>query len=151
MIAQAGFTLKAPEGGSVFFWLVPVTDPAVGNWEATVEWTFATNTMYVYVANGACTVQQFQSVDCPNGAACPCTFTIRSETMVPKPRVLTIPNAPGGTRTLIMMNLGPREEAGNYTVRLTSTSSSSATGLRAVTSTEAVSRVLTSWKQISLR
>jgi hypothetical protein len=40
--------------------------------------------------------------------------------------VLSIPNATGGTRTLIVMNLGPGQETGNYTVRLTPSSTTSA-------------------------
>ena len=44
---------------------------------------------------------------------------IRSETAVPKPRLLTIPNVQGGARTLIVANLGPSEENGSYRVTLT--------------------------------
>jgi hypothetical protein len=96
-----------------------VTDPAVGRWEATVDWTFATNTVWMWVSNGACTAEQFALPACPFDAACPCQFTIRSEVATPKPRVLTIPTAPGGMRSLFIANLGPREESGTYSITLT--------------------------------
>jgi hypothetical protein len=110
-IAQGSFALAAPTEDSVFFAVVPITESSTGTWEATVDW--------MYVANGSCTVTQFASEDCPDMAACPCQFTVRSEVATPKPRVLTIPGAPGGTKTLIVVNLGPREDTSSYTVRLT--------------------------------
>jgi len=92
---------------------VDLLDP--GPHEVQVRW----------VANGVCTAQQFARDDCPFEATCPCQFTIRSEVATPKPRVLTIPNAPGGTRTLIVVNLGPKEETATYRVMLTPGSTAS--------------------------
>jgi hypothetical protein len=57
-------------------------------------------------------------------ASCPCQFVVRSETTAPKPRVLTIEGAQGGTRTLILINLGPREESVTYRVMLATRSGS---------------------------
>jgi hypothetical protein len=129
LLQQGGFSLNAPQDdGGLFFALTTITDPAAGRWEATVNWTFETNTMWMWVANGVCTADQFSRDECPFEASCPCQFTIRSETATPKPRVLTIPNAPGGARTLIVMNLGPREESGTYSVTLTSSSMISGEG-----------------------
>jgi hypothetical protein len=125
-IAQGNFALAAPTEDSVFFAVVPITDSSAGTWEATVDWTVASNALWMYVANGSCTVAQFASDDCPDSAACPCQFAVRSEVATPKPRVLTIPGAPGGTRTLIVVNLGPREDTSSYTVRLTPGSMTSA-------------------------
>src|SRR2546426_1452002 len=98
LLQQGGFTLNAPQGDGAFFALTTVTDPAAGRWEATVNWTFETNTVWMWVANGVCTTEQFSKPECPFQASCACQFTIRSETATPKPRVLTIPNAPGGAR-----------------------------------------------------
>jgi len=139
LVQQGSFTLKAPEEESASFGLVPITDASAGLWEATVDWTMATNTMWMWVANGACTVEQFARPDCPNEATCPCQFTIRSETATPKPRVLTIPNAPGGTRTLIVMNMGPREESGSYRVMLTPSSLAASSTSATPATTSAVS------------
>jgi hypothetical protein len=126
VIAQGGFSLGAPSNDSVFFGVVPITDAATGNWEATVDWTFPDNTLWMYVATGTCSPEQFASDACPSSAACPCQFAVRSEAATPKPRVLSIPNAPGGTRTLIILNLGPREETGTIVVRLTPTTTGTA-------------------------
>lgn len=76
----------------------------------------------MWLANGACTVAQFAQPECPSEPSCPCQFTVRSETALPKPRVLTIPSAPGGNRTLIVANLGPGDDTIDYRVMLTSSS-----------------------------
>jgi hypothetical protein len=132
VIGQGTFNLGAPSATSSFFGLATITDPANGTWEATVDWTFASNTLFMYVANGACTVEQFASDPCPDLPSCPCQFAVRSEVPAPKPRVLAIPNAAGGTRTLIVWNQGPREESGTYVVRLTTTSGTSSSSFGAL-------------------
>ena len=43
-----------------------------------------------------------------------------SEATNPKPRVLTVSNASAGLRTLVIWNLGPREESCSYQSVLTS-------------------------------
>ena len=121
LIDQADFVLSAPTADGYFFGVTEITTFSPGEWEATVDWTLPTNTLYMYVATGSCTPVQFASADCPFGPACPCQFAVRSEVATPKPRVLTIQNAAAGTRTLILWNLGPAAESGNYSVRLTST------------------------------
>jgi len=130
--------LPAPTADSYYFAMAAITDQATGRWEATVDWAIPTNTLWMWVANGACTVDQFAKPACPLQASCECQFTVRSETAAPKPRVLSIPNAPGGTRTLIVLNLGPREEAVEYSVTLTPTSIVSG-GSALVTSTSSTS------------
>lgn len=119
VLAEGPFTLDAPTEDSYHFGLVPnITNSVLGQWEATVNWTFDTNTLWMWVAEGTCTVAQFQLPECPLEAACPCQFVVRSQTAAPKPRLLSIANARGGTRTLIIANLGPREESGNFRVTL---------------------------------
>jgi len=120
LLQQGEFALPAPTDDSVFFALTSVTDPAPGRWEASVDWAISTNTLWMWVADGVCTVEQFAKPVCPFETTCECRFTIRSEVATPKPRVLTIPSAPGGTRTLIVANVGPREEEVEYRVTLTS-------------------------------
>jgi hypothetical protein len=111
-----------------YFDIAQVTDAAIGRWEANVDWAISTNLLPMWVADAACTVEKFSKEACPLEAACECQFGVRSETAMPKPRLLTIPNAPGGTRTLIVLNLGPREEVVNYRVTLTSPGSDSGEG-----------------------
>jgi hypothetical protein len=74
---------------------------------------------------------------------------VRSEVATPKLRVLTVTNPASTTRTLIVMNLGPREETASYIVRLTPNSTTSATdGAAAGAQTSAVSHIVTGRKSI---
>ena len=125
LVQQGTMNLSAPKDDTVHFSLASITDNASGRWETSVDWTDPANELWMWVANGVCTTQQFARDDCPFEATCPCQFTIRSEVATPKPRVLTIPNAPGGTRTLIVVNLGPKEETATYRVMLTPGSTAS--------------------------
>jgi len=122
LIRQGSVPLAAPTDDSFHFFLTPITDGASGRWDATVDWSNEANTLWIWVADGVCTVDQFSSDACPFDAACPCRFVSRSETATPKPRVLTIPGAAGGTRTLIFANLGPAAETVQYRVTLTGSS-----------------------------
>ena len=128
VIGQGTFNLPAPTAEEAYFVVAPVTDSASGRWEATVDWAISTNFLPMWVADSACTVERFAKDECPFEAACECQFALRSETATPKPRVLTLSNAPGGTRTLIVMNMGPREEAVSYRVTLTSPGSETGEG-----------------------
>lgn len=119
LIRQGSVPLGAPTDDAFHFFLTPITDGASGRWDATVDWSNEANTLWIWVADGVCTVDQFASDACPFDAACPCRFVSRSETATPKPRVLTIPGAAGGTRTLIFANLGPGAETVQYRVTLT--------------------------------
>ncbi|HET9359493.1 MAG TPA: hypothetical protein VFO58_07075 [Vicinamibacterales bacterium] len=119
LLREGSFFLAAPDEDFYYYDLVPVTDAASGRWEAAVDWALASNELWMWVATGACTTQQFESPECPFEVSCPCQFAVRSEAATPKPRVLTIPNAQGGTRTLIVLNLGPREDNVTYRVTLT--------------------------------
>jgi hypothetical protein len=120
VVVEGAFRLAAPVDDGVFFTTIPVTDSATGNWRATVDWTHGSNTLWVWVANGTCAVEQFAAPECPFESSCACQFLVRSETGTPKPRVLTVANAAGGTRTLIIANLGPEEESGSYQITLQS-------------------------------
>ena len=133
-VQQGTMNLSAPQGENVFFALASITDNATGRWEANVDWTDPANELWMWVADGVCTTQQFARDDCPFEATCPCQFAVRSEVATPKPRVLTIPNAGGGTRTLIVVNLGPKEDTATY--RVTLTPGGSASSVAAVSATE---------------
>lgn len=90
---------------------------AAGTIDVTVDWTFTENTIYVWLAKGKCTFEQFDA-----GA---CEYATTSFASRPKPRVLSVPGAAAGTYTLIIGNLGPRDEATSYQVVLTSASAAS--------------------------
>jgi hypothetical protein len=119
LIRQGSVPMDAPTDDAFHFFLIPITDAASGRWDATVDWSDEANTLWVWVADGVCSVDQFASDTCPFDAACPCRFVSRSESAKPKPRALTIPAAAGGTRTLIFANLGPGAETVQYRVTLT--------------------------------
>jgi hypothetical protein len=122
-VAQGNFSIDAPGPDHVHFWAVNVTNSVSGSWQATVDWTYPTNELWMYVSAGICTADQFALPECPDQAACPCTFTVRSEVATPKPRVLNIAGSASGTRTVFILNWGPREDGGVYSVMLTPTSS----------------------------
>jgi hypothetical protein len=126
VLVQGNFALSAPTEDAIGFAVVPVTDSSSGVWEANVDWAIDTNTLWMWVADGVCTAEQFATPECPFQSTCQCRLTVRSESATPKPRVLTIPGASGGTRTLIVANLGPRGETVQYRVTLRPSSSASA-------------------------
>ena len=93
-------------GGSLprnFLGVVPFTTSSSGTIETTVDWTFASNHIIVYIARGNCTFEQ--------AVANQCQFVASSETMTPKPRVLTVSGAAAGAYTLLIGNLGPTDES----------------------------------------
>jgi hypothetical protein len=96
--------------------------PATGTIDVTVNWTFAENTIYVWLAKGQCTFEQFD--------ADTCQYVTQSLTSRPKPRILSVPGAAAGTYTLIVGNIGPQDEAVSYQVVLTSASGASASSMR---------------------
>ena len=146
VLLQGNFALSAPTENAIQFAVVPVTDSSAGVWEANVDWAIDTNTLWMWVADGVCTAEQFATPDCPFEATCQCRLAVRSESAMPKPRVLTIPGASGGTRTLIVANLGPREEAVRY--RVTLQPSSNVSAISSLTSTDGAgaSALAAGWK-----
>ncbi len=120
VLTQGNFSMGAPDpDGTTYFRRVRFENAAAGALDTTVEWTYPSNTLWMYEADGECTVDQFASDACPDGA-CPCKFVVVSELSSPKPRVLSIANAGPGVRTLFVWNLGPREDACSYQAVLTS-------------------------------
>jgi hypothetical protein len=152
LLQQGSFALAAPTDDFINFAVVRVTDSVAGLWQANVDWAIDTNTLWMWVADGVCTAEQFADPECPDGLTCQCRFAIRSETATPKPRVLAIPNVSGGTRTIVVANLGPREETVQYRVTLTPTSLVSAhTALPSGQAEIAASRTSTARKALRRR
>jgi hypothetical protein len=65
--------------------------------DITVDWTFPTTWMYVYVGKTACTYAQLSARTCP--------FFLASETKDPKPRVLFTQSLEPGTYYLVLYNV----------------------------------------------
>lgn len=145
VLQQGNFSLPAPEDDSFYFTTINISDSSPGLWEATVDWALLENTHLMWVSNGVCAPEQFAMPECPFEANCPCQFAVRSETATPKPRILSIPNAAAGAHTLIVANLGPRED--DFTYRVVLTPSSIVTG--SATGAPAAGAVLTGRKVMS--
>lgn len=97
-VVQSGGSLPVDNLGRVAF-----TTSASGTLEVTVDWTFASNYIVVYVARGNCSFDQFVADQCP--------IATLSETMTPKPRVLTVSGAAAGSYTVFVGNVGPTDES----------------------------------------
>lgn len=68
--------------------------------DITVDWTFPSTWMYVYLGNTNCTYAQISGNTCP--------FFLTSETKDPKPRVLVTNRLDPGTYYLVLYNV-PRD------------------------------------------
>jgi hypothetical protein len=87
--------------------------------EATVDWTFATDDVDVFIVRGRCTLDQFNTGTCPFAA-----FATNTST---KPERVTAPNQEEGSYNLYILNLGPAEESVSFQiVQVTGGSASSA-------------------------
>jgi hypothetical protein len=66
VVAQGSYSLSAPEAdGTTFFRRTRFETTRVGAFEVTVDWTYASNTVWMYLADGECTADQFASDECP--------------------------------------------------------------------------------------
>jgi hypothetical protein len=90
---------------------VPFDTTATGTIEATVDWTFATDDVDIYLVRGSCTLDQFN-----NGT---CSFVAFSESPTAKPETIRATNQAPGSFTLYIGNRGPAEESVSYQVFLT--------------------------------
>jgi hypothetical protein len=114
VISQGSGSLEAGFIGPVVF-----TTTAAGSVGITVDWTFATNDVDIFLARGAepCTLETFNNRTCG--------FIATEESTSMKPEKLTVPGLAAGTYTLYVANFGDTDESVAYQVTLTSTSASS--------------------------
>jgi hypothetical protein len=68
--------------------------------DISVDWTYPSTWMFVYMGNTSCSYSQLSSRTCP--------FFLRSETKDPKPRVLFTESLDPGTYYLVLYNV-PRD------------------------------------------
>jgi hypothetical protein len=92
----------------VLFIVGDFTTTAVGRLDVTVNWTFSTNNVDVYVTRGACTVDGLN--------AGTCTLAVSSESTTAKPERLLVTGLAAGTYTLLIGNRGPEVDSGSYQV-----------------------------------
>jgi hypothetical protein len=92
----------------VLFTVGTFNTTAAGKLDVTVDWTFATNDVDVYVARGTCSLEQVNNRTCP--------FVTLSESTTAKPEKLTVSSLDPGTYSLMIGNLGPTAESASYQV-----------------------------------
>ena len=114
VISQGSGSLGRRTVGPVVF-----TTTATGSVGITVDWTFATNDVDIFVARGAdpCTLETFNNRTCG--------FVASEESPSMKPEKLTVPGVAPGTYTLYVGNYGETDESVAYQVTLTSASGTS--------------------------
>jgi len=92
---------------------VPFSATAAGRLDVTVDWTFATSPIGIYVVSaGTCTIAQFN--------ADTCAYLARSETTV-KPRKFSVANVTAGNYELMAANFSDVDESISGQVVLSST------------------------------
>ncbi len=112
--------------GSKFVYPDTFSTSTTGSLEVTVDWTFTSNDVDIFVARGVepCTLATF------NDRSCGFVATEESTTM--KPEKLTISNLAAGTYTLYVANFGSSNESVACHITLTSASAASAPVVRAL-------------------
>ena len=102
---------------------------ATGSLSATVDWTFASNDVDIYLTRGShpCTLETFNNRTCG--------FIATAENVLTKPERFTVAGLAAGTYTLYVANFGDTDESVAYQVTLTSTSASSASSATSPTVT----------------
>jgi hypothetical protein len=88
-----------------------------GTIDATVDYTYADTLMFIWLAKGRCTSDQFEADQCQYVAT---SFTGG------KPRKVSASGQAAGTYTLILGSLGPKDESVSYQVVFTQTTASAA-------------------------
>jgi hypothetical protein len=101
-----GFSLKA---GFVSFANFSTT--SVGTLEATVDWTFATNDLDVFLTPGTCSFAQL--------TANQCTMVAFSESVTAKPERARATNVAAGSYIIWIHNAGPADDTLSYQVVFT--------------------------------
>ena len=99
---------------------VPFTTTAAGTIGATVDWTFSTNDMDLYLTRGTnpCTAAQFNNSTCP--------FLDSATSATTQPETVSVPDLTAGAYTLYIGNFGPTEESVGFQITLTTSSGASA-------------------------
>jgi hypothetical protein len=115
VVSQGNTPMQSKHVAPVVF-----TTTAAGSVGITVDWTFATNDVDIFLARGSepCTLQTFNDRSCG--------FIATEESLSMKPEKLTVPSLAAGTYSLYIANFGDTDESVAWQFTLTSTSASSA-------------------------
>jgi len=85
---------------------VLITVAQAGTLELSADWTFASDSVGIFLGQG----------DCLNNLSCP---NLGQNIGTSKPKALTVPNVQPGTYSFLIVNYGPRTESVSYQVFLT--------------------------------
>jgi hypothetical protein len=88
-----------------------VATTRTGAFDVTVDWTFATNDVDIFIARGTCSFEQFVEEQCAVLAA--------ATSSTAKPERLRLANQPAGTYSVVIVNFGPGDESIAYQVVFT--------------------------------
>ncbi len=117
VILQSTFSGLEPFDTSEMVWFDPFTTTATGDVDITVDWTFASNDVDVFLARG--TVGQAQSPACQEDRPdCPLELVASTETLS-KPETLTIFGLAAGSYLVVVVNFGTTVESGVVLVGFT--------------------------------
>jgi hypothetical protein len=83
---------------------ISITGVGTGTLEATVEWTFGTNDVDVYVTAAACTPEMF--------AAEACSYKVKADSQTTKPEKVSYGVSAGDNYRFWIVNFGPQRESG---------------------------------------
>jgi hypothetical protein len=83
-------------------YILPVTVPSAGRLDLTVDWTVASAPVYMYLAQGSCSFEQFIA------RTCTLLLVVENSTKPKKGSVTVQP----GTYTLLLGNAGTQPESG---------------------------------------
>jgi hypothetical protein len=98
---------------------VPFTITAAGTIGATVDWTFSTNDVDLFLTRGTnpCAAAQFNNSTCP--------FLDSATSATTQPETVSVPELTAGAYTLYIGNFGPTEESVGFQITLTTSSGAS--------------------------
>jgi hypothetical protein len=85
---------------------VVISGSGNGTVEATVEWTFATNDVDIYVTAPACTTSQLALEQCP--------YKAKADSTTAKPERVSFSVSAGETHRFWVVNFGPQRESGTF-------------------------------------
>jgi hypothetical protein len=99
---------------------IPFTTAATGTIAVTIDWTFASNDIDLFLVRGTnpCTVQQFVDGTCP--------FLGSATSASTKPERVSVANLAAGAYTFYAISFGSSDESIAYQVTLTSVPGASA-------------------------
>jgi len=104
---------------------IPFTTTATGTIEVTIDWTFASNDVDLFLVRGTnpCTVAMFNDRTCP--------FLGTAESVTAKPERVRVQNLAAGAYSFYAVNFGTSNESIAYQVTLTSIPGASAASVSA--------------------